>query len=159
MRILNVIMLILVLSGCMSHNMRETVAHGDLDRDGCIAIRCESHCRADATPEQVAAFHAGVIDDDERAQLRRFGWGLTADAGSTIAALSLCEGARELNPILGAHPAPLTVVAASGITYLIARHDARATPYWCSSERTIRIAANVRNVVAISNALTTVMCR
>ena len=148
----------LLLAGCMSHNMRETVAHGDWDRDGCIAIRCESHCRADATPEQVAAFHAGLIDDDEAAQLRRFGWSLGADAGSTIAALTLCEGARELNPILGASPSPGIVIAYSAVSYLIARHDARTTPSWCSSARPIRIAANIRVAASISNAVTAAVC-
>ena len=150
-RMIRAAILSLLLAGCASHNMRETTAHGDWDRDGCIAIRCESHCRADATPEQVAAFHAGVIDDDERKQLRRFGWSLGADAGSTIAALTLCEGARELNPILGASPSPGIVIAYSAVSYIIARHDARTTPYWCSSARPIRIAANIRTVVAVGN--------
>lgn len=56
-----------------------------------------------------------------------------------------------VNTILGASPSPGVVIAASGITYLIARHDARTTPYWCSSARTIRIAANIRTVVAVGN--------
>ena len=94
---------------------------------------------------------AGAGADDERKQLRRFGWSLSADAGSTIAALSLCEGVRELNPILGASPSPGVVIAYSAVSYIIARHDARTTPYWCSSARPIRIAANVRNVVAVGN--------
>lgn len=156
--VMRAIILSLLLAGCASHNMRETTAHGDLDRDGCIAIRCEAHCRADATPEQIAAFHAGVIDADELKQLRRFGWALGADAGSTIAALSLCTGARELNPAYGSHPTALTVVAVSGAVYLIARHDARTTPYWCSSARPIRIAANIRTVAAISNVATLAGC-
>lgn len=149
----------LLLAGCASGNMKDTVAHGDLERDGCIAYRCKSYCRADATPEQIAAFNAGVIDDDEAKQLRRFGWSLGADAGSTIAALSLCEGARELNQMYGgAHPSALTVIAVTGAVYLIARHDARTTPYWCSSARPIRIAANVRAVAAISNVATLAGC-
>ena len=156
--VMRAIILALMLTGCASANMRETVAHGDLDRDGCIAYRCKAYCRADATPEQVAAFHAGVIDDDERKQLRRLGWSLGADAGSTIAALSLCEGARELNPIYGAHPAPWMVLAVSGVTYLVARHDARSSPEWCSSARPLRIAANIRTVAAISNVATLAGC-
>lgn len=149
----------LLLAGCASANMKDTGAHGDLDRDGCIAYRCQAYCRADATPEQIEAFHAGVEDPEETKQLRRFGWSLGADAGSTIAALSLCEGARELNPIYGAHPAPWMVLAGSGLTYLVARHDARKTPYWCSSARPIRIAANVRTVAAISNVITLAGCK
>ena len=148
----------LLLAGCVSGNMRETVAHGDMDRDGCIAYRCKAYCRGDATQAQIAAFHAGVIDDDEAKQLRRFGWSLGADAGSTIAALTLCEGARELNPILGASPSPGVVIAYSAVSYMIARHDARTTPSWCSSARPIRIAANVRMVASVSNAVTTVVC-
>lgn len=152
------IALSLMLTACASANMRDTVAIGDWDRDGCIAIRCEAHCRADATPEQIAAFHAGVVDADELKQLRRFGWSLGADAGSTIAALTLCEGARELNPILGASPSPGIVIAYSAVSYIIARHDARTTPSWCSSARPIRIAANIRTVAAISNAATLAGC-
>ncbi len=148
----------LLLAGCASANMRETVAHGDLDRDGCIAYRCKSYCRGDATQAQIAAFHAGVTDDAERKQLRRLGWGLGADAGSTIAALSLCEGARELNPILGASPSPGIVIAYSAVSYIIARHDARTTPSWCSSARPIRIAANIRVAASISNAVTAAVC-
>lgn len=148
-----------LLIGCASANMKDTVALGDLDRDGCIAIRCEAHCRADATPEQIAAFHAGVVDADELKQLRRFGWSLGADAGSTIAALSLCEGVRELNPAYGAHPTPWVVLAGSGLTYLVVRHDARKTPYWCSSARWINTAATVRTIASISNIVTIGLCQ
>lgn len=152
------VILALLLAGCASANMKDTVALGDWDRDGCIAYRCQAYCRADATPEQIAAFNAGVVDDAEAKQLKRFGWSLGADAGSTIAALSLCEGARELNPLYGAHPAPWMVLAVSGVTYLVARHDARTTPYWCSSARPIRIAANIRTAAAISNVVTLAGC-
>lgn len=41
----------------------------------------------------------------------------------------------------------------------IARHDARVTPYWCSSARPIRIAANIRTVAAISNVITLAGCK
>lgn len=41
----------------------------------------------------------------------------------------------------------------------IVRHDARTTPYWCSSARPIRIAANVRTVAAIANVATLAGCK
>ena len=151
-------LLSLLLAGCASANMRETTAHGDLDRDGCIAYRCEMICREDATPEQRAAFAAGTIDAGERKQLRRLGVWLTADAGTTIAALSLCEAVRELNPALGANPSEWAVAAWGGAIYLVARHDAARSPSWCSSARPIRIAANIRAVAAISNVATLAGC-
>lgn len=148
----------LVLAGCASANMKDTYAHGDWDRDGCIAIRCQSWCKESATPEQIAAFHAGTIDDGERAQLKRLGFWLTGDTVTTIAGLSLCAAARELNPIIGSDPNPLLVIAYNGVAYIFAKHDAAKSPYWCSSERPIRIAANVRMAASISNAVQTVVC-
>lgn len=46
-------LLCLALMGCASHNMRDTYAHGDLDRDGCIAYRCKVYCRDDATEADI----------------------------------------------------------------------------------------------------------
>lgn len=149
---------IVLLTGCASANMRDTYAHGDMDRDGCIAYRCQSWCRESATPEQIAAFHAGTIDDGEAKQLKRFGFWLTGDTVTTIAGLSLCETAREANKLLGPDPSPFVVIAYNGVAYIFAKHDAAKTPYWCSSERQIRIAANIRAAASISNAVQTVVC-
>lgn len=149
----------LIFTGCASHNMRDTVAHGDWDRDGCIAVRCKAYCKETATPEQVAAFHAGVIDDEERAQLDRLRLWVAGDTVSTIAALSLCEGVSEVNPLLGPSPNPAAVVALSGIVYALAVHDAKASPYWCSSARPLKTAANIRMVATISNTTIAGVCR
>lgn len=70
-----------LLSGCASHNRRDDYAHGDLDRDGCIAYRCEMICREDATEAQRKAFAVGTIDDGEREQLRRLAFWVAGDAG------------------------------------------------------------------------------
>lgn len=149
---------IVLLTGCASANMRDTYAHGDMDRDGCIAYRCKAYCRESATQEQRDAFMAGTIDDGEAKQLRRFGIWLTGDTVTTIAGLSLCEAAREANPIPGADPHPLIVIAYNGSAYYVARRHATKSPYWCSSARPIKTAANVRMAVSISNALVTVVC-
>ena len=155
---LRAVILTLLLAGCASANMKDTYAHGDMDRDGCIAYRCKAYCRESATAEQRAAFMLGTIDDGEAKQLRRFGWWLTGDTITTIAALSLCETAREANPILGSDPSALAVVAYSGSAYMLARHAAKRSPYWCSSARPIKTAANVRMAVSVSNALVTAVC-
>jgi len=149
---------LVLLSGCASNNMKDTYAHGDLDRDGCIAYRCKAYCKADATPEQIAAFTAGTIDDGERAQLKRLGFWLAGDTVTTIAGLSLCAAARELNPILGSGPNPLVVIAYNGVAYAVAKHSAAKSPYWCSTERQIRIAANIRVAASISNAVVLAVC-
>lgn len=151
--------LALMLAGCASHNMRETTAHGDMDRDGCIAIRCQAYCRESATDEQRAAFMAGTIDDGEREQLRRLGFWLGGDTATTIVGLSICEGARELNKIIGADPHWGVVVAYNGVAYLTAKHYAAKSPYWCSSARPIKFAANIRMAASISNAAVTAACR
>lgn len=152
------ILALLMLSGCASHNMRETVAHGDLDRDGCIAYRCKAYCKADATPEQIAAFSAGVIDEGERKQLKRLGIWIAGDTATTIAALSLCEAAKEANPFLGPDPSAMAVVILNGIAYAVIRDGAAKSPEWCSSERQIRIAAHIRTAVSVSNAAIAVVC-
>jgi len=148
----------LLLTSCASHNKRDTHAWGDLDRDGCIAYRCEMYCKADATPEQVKAFRAGTVDELERAALGRLRIGLAGDTATTVAALSLCEGVKELNPLLGASPHPLVVIAYNGIAYWISKHDARKSPEWCSSARPIRIAANIRVAASVNNAIVLGLC-
>lgn len=152
-------LLCLLLTGCASHNMKDTYAHGDIDRDGCIAYRCRAYCKADATPEQIAAFHAGTVDDGERAQLKRLGFWLAGDTVTTVAALSLCEAAREANPILGPDPSAGVVIAYNGLAYWVSRHDARKSPEWCSSARPIRIAANVRVAASVNNAIVLGLCQ
>lgn len=149
---------LVLLSGCASHNRRDTYAHGDLDRDGCIAYRCEMICREDATEAQRKAFAAGTIDDGEREQLRRLAWWVAGDAGTTIAGLALCESLREMNPIVGADPHPLAVIAYSAAIYAYAWLDAARSPSWCSSARPIRTAANIRVAASISNAVTAAVC-
>lgn len=148
----------LLIAGCASANMRDTVAHGDLDRDGCIAYRCQMYCADTATDKQRKAFAAGVIDDAEREALRRLAWGIGGDTATTVAALSLCEGARELNPVLGPSPSPFAVMLYNGIAYAVTKHQAAESPYWCSTERQIRIAANVRVVASINNAVVLAVC-
>lgn len=148
----------LMLTACASHNMRDTYAHGDLDKDGCIAYRCQAYCLDSATPEQREAFMAGVIDDGEAKQLKRLGFWLTGDTVTTIAGLSLCEAARELNKIIGSDPNPLVVITYNGVAYVVARHSAAKSPYWCSDERPIRIAANIRVAASINNAVILGIC-
>ena len=150
--------LALALAGCASQNMKDTHAWGDLDRDGCIAYRCQMYCKADATPEQTAAFKAGTVDAEEARQLKRLGGWLAADTATTVAALSLCEAVREANPILGPDPSAGVVIAYNGLAYWVSRHDARKSPEWCSSARPIRIAANVRVVASINNAVVLAVC-
>lgn len=151
-------LLCLALVGCASANLRDTYAHGDLDRDGCIAYRCKAYCRADATPEQIEAFKAGVIDAGEAKQLKRLGVWVAGDTATTIAALSVCAAAKETNPWLGPDPSAVAVVILGGISYAIIRDGAAKSPEWCSSERQIRIAANIRTAVSISNAAIAVVC-
>ena len=151
-------LLCLALMGCASHNMRDTYAHGDLDCDGCIAYRCKVYCRDDATKEQVKEFSAGTIDDGERAQLKRLAIWTTGDTVTTVGALALCEAAREANPILGPNPSPLAVIAYNGVAYVVAKHSAARSPYWCSTERQIRIAANIRVAASINNAVVLAVC-
>lgn len=150
---------IVLLTGCASANMRDTYAHGDLDRDGCIAYRCQMYCLESAAPEQIAAFAVGTVDPEEAKQLKRLGGWLAGDTATTIVGLSVCEGAKELNPILGASPNPVAVIAYNGAAYLISRHDARKSPSWCSSARPIRIAANLRMVASLSNAAMAGVCQ
>lgn len=149
---------IVLLTGCASHNMRDTYAHGDIDRDGCIAYRCQAYCKADATPEQIAAFTAGTIDAGEAAQLKRLAVWTSADAATTIGTLAACEAAREANPILGPHPSPLVVIAYNGITYVLSKRAAANSPYWCSSERPLRIEANIRAAASVSNLVVLAAC-
>jgi hypothetical protein len=148
----------LLLAGCASHNMRDTVAHGDIDKDGCIAYRCQMYCKADATPEQIAAFQQGTVDPEEAKQLKRLGGWLAADAGTTIAALSLCEAVKEANPIIGSDPSAGVVIAYNGIAYWISKRGAEKSPEWCSSARPIRIAANIRVAASINNAVILGIC-
>ena len=149
---------IVLLTGCASANMRDTYAHGDMDRDGCIAYRCQAYCKADATPEQIAAFTAGTIDAGEAAQLKRLKlWG-GADAATTIGALTVCEAVKEANPILGSNPSAFAVVLYNGIAYAVTHHQAAESPYWCSTERQIRIAANIRVAASINNAVILAIC-
>ena len=148
----------LMLAGCASANMKDTVAHGDMDRDGCIAYRCQAYCRESATQEQREAFMSGTIDAGEAKQLKRFGFWLAGDTVTTIAGLSLCETAREANKLLGPDPSPFVVIAYNGVAYVVAKHSAAKSPYWCSSERPIRIAANVRMAASINNGLVTAVC-
>lgn len=149
----------LMLAGCASHNMKDTVAHGDLDRDGCIAYRCQMYCKADATPEQVAAFSAGVIDAGEAAQLKRLKLWVGADTATTVGALATCTAVKEANPILGSNPSAFAVVLYNGIAYAITKHQAAESPYWCSTERQIRIAANIRVAASINNAVILAICQ
>lgn len=149
----------LLIAGCASANMRDTVAHGDLDRHGCIAYRCQMYCADTATDKQRKAFAAGVIDDAEREALRRLAWGIGGDTATTIAALSLCEAARELNPVLGPSPSPFAVMLYNGIAYAVSYQDAKRSPAWCSSARPINTAAAVRGVVILTNAAVIVGCR
>lgn len=151
--------LALLLTGCASHNTRETVAHGDFDKDGCIAYRCKVYCRTDATKEQVKAFSAGTIDDGERAQLKRLALWTTGDTVTTVGALALCEAAREANPVLGPNPSPVAVIAYNGIAYAYAYQAAKRTPSWCSSERPLKTMANIRMAVSISNAAVLAVCQ
>lgn len=153
------ILSLLLLAGCASHNMRDTVAHGDWDRDGCIAYRCKMYCKSDATPEQIVAFSAGKRDAEEARQLKRLGGWLAADTATTVAALTLCEAAREANPILGSDPSAGVVIAYNGLAYWIAKHDADKSPEWCSSARQIRIAANIRVAASTNNALVLAVCK
>ena len=146
------------LTGCTSHNTKDTHAWGDLDRDGCIAYRCQMYCKADATPEQVSAFRAGTVDELEKAALGRLKIGLVGDTATTVAALSLCEGVKELNPLLGASSHPLVVIAYNGIAYVVTKHAAEKSPVWCSSARQIRTAANVRAAASINNAVILAIC-
>ena len=150
--------LALALAGCASHNMRDTYAHGDLDRDGCIAYRCKMYCRTDATPEQIAAFTAGTIDAGEAAQLKRLKLWIGADTATTIGALAVCEAVKEANPILGSNPSAFAVVLYNGIAYAITHHQAAESPYWCSTERQIRIAANIRVAASVNNAIVLGLC-
>lgn len=53
----------LMLAGCASHNMKDTYAHGDIDRDGCIAYRCQMYCKAGA-PVTLAQCQALVTQSD-----------------------------------------------------------------------------------------------
>ena len=151
-------LLCLALVGCASANLRDTYAHGDLDRDGCIAYRCKAYCRADATPEQIEAFKAGVIDAGEAKQLKRLGVWVAGDTATTIAALSVCEAVKEANPILGSNPSAFAVVLYNGVAYAITHHQAAESPYWCSTERQIRIAANIRVAASINNAVVLAVC-
>ena len=148
----------LMLAGCASHNMKDTVAHGDIDRDGCIAYRCKVYCRDDATKEQVKAFTAGALDDGERAQLKRLAIWTTGDTVTTVGALALCEAARETNPILGPDPSPVAVIAYNGIAYAYAYQAAKRTPAWCSSERPLKTMANIRMAASISKAAVLAVC-
>lgn len=152
-------LLCLLLTACASANRKDTVAHGDLDRDGCIAYRCQVYCRDDATRDQVKAFRAGTIDEGERAQLKRLALWTTGDTVTTVAALSLCEAAREANPILGPHPSPLAVIAYNGAAYAYAYQSAKRTPEWCSSERPLRTMANIRAAVSVTNAVVLAVCQ
>lgn len=152
------ILLCMMLIGCASANKKDTHSLGEWERDGCIAVRCKAYCKEDATPEQVAAFHAGVVDAGEQKQLDRLKFWLVGDTTTTVAALSFCEAASETNPILGADPNPVAVAALGVVVYAMALHDAKASPYWCSSERPIRIAANVRMAASINNAAIAVLC-
>lgn len=151
-------LLCLAMVGCASANMRDTYAHGDIDRDGCIAYRCKVYCRDDATKAQVKAFSVGTIDDGERAQLKRLAIWTAGDTVTTVAALSLCDAAREANPIIGPHPSPLAVIAYNGAAYAYAYHAAKRTPAWCSSERPIRTMANIRAAVSVTNAVVLAVC-
>lgn len=153
------ILLCLMLAGCASHNMRDSYAHGDLDKDGCIAYRCKVYCRDDATKAQVEAFAAGSLDDGERAQLKRLAIWTTGDTVTTVGALALCEAAREANPILGPDPSPVAVIAYNGIAYAYAYQAAKRTPEWCSSERPLKTMANIRQAVSISNAVVLAVCQ
>ena len=152
-------LLCLALVGCASANKRDTYAHGDLDRDGCIAYRCKVYCRDYATKAQVEAFTAGTLDDGERAQLKRLAIWTTGDTVTTVGALALCEAAREANPILGPDPSPVAVIAYNGIAYAYAYHAAKRTPAWCSSERPLKTMANIRQAVSISNAVVLAVCQ
>ena len=147
-----------LLAGCASHNARDTYAHGDLDRDGCIAYRCQVYCRDDATSDHVKAFRAGTIDEGERAQLKRLALWTAGDTVTTVGALALCEAAREANPILGPDPSPVAVIAYNGIAYAYAYTAAKRTPAWCSSERPIRTMANIRAAVSVTNAVVLAVC-
>lgn len=149
----------LLIAGCASANMRDTVAHGDLDRDGCIAYRCQMYCADTATDKQRKAFAAGVIDDAEREALRRLAWGIGGDTATTVAALSLCEGARELNPVLGPSPSPFAVMLYNGIAYAVSYQDAKRSPAWCSSERPLKTMANIRMAASINNAAIVGLCK
>lgn len=151
-------LLCLALSACASHNARDTYAHGDLDRDGCIAYRCQVYCRDDATSDHVKAFRAGTIDEGERAQLKRLALWTAGDTVTTVGALALCEAAREANPILGPNPSPVAVIAYNGVAYAYAYHAAKRTPAWCSSERPIRTMANIRAAVSVTNAVVLAVC-
>lgn len=150
---------IVLLTGCASANMRDTYAHGDMDRDGCIAYRCKVYCRDDATKAQVKAFSVGTIDDGERAQLKRLAIWTTGDTVTTVGALALCEAAREANPILGSDPSPVAVIAYNGIAYAYAYQAAKRTPAWCSSERPLKTMVNIRMAVSISNAAVLAVCQ
>ena len=158
MSVVRAFTLALALAGCASQNMKDTHAWGDLDRDGCIAYRCQMYCKADATPEQVSAFRAGTVDELEKAALGRLKIGLVGDTATTVAALSLCEGVKELNPLLGASSHPLVVIAYNGIAYVVTKHAAEKSPVWCSSARQIRTAANVRAAASINNAVILAIC-
>lgn len=158
MSVVRAFTLALSLAGCASQNMKDTHAWGDLDRDGCIAYRCQMYCKADATPEQTAAFKAGTVDAEEARQLKRLGGWLAADTATTVAALSLCEAVREANPILGSDPSAFAVVLYNGIAYAITKNQAAESPYWCSTERQIRIAANIRVAASINNAVILAIC-
>lgn len=149
----------LMIAGCASRNMKDTVAHGDIDRDGCIAYRCQAYCKADATPEQIAAFTAGTVDAEEARQLKRLGGWLAADTATTVAALTLCEGVREANPILGSNPSAGVVVAYNGLAYWISKRDAAKSPEWCRSARPIRIAANIRVAASVNNLVVLGVCK
>lgn len=92
------ILLCLMLAGCASHNLRDSYAHGDLDKDGCIAYRCKVYCRDDATKAQVEAFAAGSLDDGERAAFKALLWGNAADVAST--GLMLNAGCAEANKLM-----------------------------------------------------------
>lgn len=91
-----------------------------------------------------AAHEKPARDEAEVAALKLYCGGAGVDSLTTIAVLAGCAGARELNPIVGAHPAPAVLAGVSGLSCVLAIYMADKSPLSRSSADAIRFLAWTR---------------
>lgn len=100
--------------------------------------------------ELVKAVLPGVIDEGERKAIAALCGAAIGDGVSTIVGLT-CAGVREANPLYGASPNPLAVIAVTWATCRWARWDAMQTHAYNSSAPYLTFVATLKGIATLNN--------
>lgn len=133
----------------------------DLYADPLIVVNGQAYLIGEVSKQEKKALvekHLpGTIDDAEREALKLFGWSAAADGATTVIGLT-CSGVREVNPLLGANPHPVAVVAFSYLTYKIMYWEAQRSHRFDSSANFIKAMAWTKFAAGAWNATVISKC-